>query len=326
MKKGYFYIFCTTILFSTMEVALKGAGGKFNPIELTFLRFLIGALVLFPFAVRALRKRNETLIKRDYAFFALTGFICVVVSMTLYQASILYSQASIVAILFSCNPVFTVPFAFIFLKEKIYPYIVVSILLSLTGIMVIVSPEQMSGTGIGTTLALLAAMTFALYNVVGRTRSARYGGIVQTCFSFLFGSAEMFILIRLSHISAISEVLNRMGLADFAAVPILEGFSASLLPFLLFVGVGVTGLGYTFYFLAMEETSAATASIVFFIKPALAPILALIILGEAISLHKAVGMIFILCGSFISLLVGWKKTKEIRGGIDSMRNTTGTTS
>jgi drug/metabolite transporter (DMT)-like permease len=70
--------------------------------------------------------------------------------------------------------------------------------------------------------------------------------------------------------------------------------------------VFVTGLGYTFYFLAMEVSSAATASIVFFIKPALAPILALIILHEQITLTKGIGILMILIGSLISLLSGLK--------------------
>jgi len=62
----------------------------------------------------------------------------------------------------------------------------------------------------------------------------------------------------------------------------------------------VTGLGYSFYILAMEETSASTTSIVFFIKPALAPILALIILKEAIALNTIIGISLIVIGCVIN--------------------------
>lgn len=40
-------------------------------------------------------------------------------------------------------------------------------------------------------------------------------------------------------------------------------------------------LGYSFYFLAIEETSVSLAAIVFYAKPALAPLLALLVLGES---------------------------------------------
>lgn len=41
MKKGYMYITLTTLIFSTMEIALKLVSNNFNPIQLTFTRFFI---------------------------------------------------------------------------------------------------------------------------------------------------------------------------------------------------------------------------------------------------------------------------------------------
>jgi drug/metabolite transporter (DMT)-like permease len=54
----------------------------------------------------------------------------------------------------------------------------------------------------------------------------------------------------------------------------------------------------------MEETSAQTTSLVFFFKPILAPILALILLHEAIPLNMLIGILFILFGSLSSILPG----------------------
>ena len=55
MKRGYLYIAVTTLLFSSMEVALKLISGQFNPIQLNFSRFLVGGLVLIPAATRVLK-------------------------------------------------------------------------------------------------------------------------------------------------------------------------------------------------------------------------------------------------------------------------------
>ncbi|MDQ7096525.1 DMT family transporter [Desulfosporosinus sp. PR] len=306
MKKGMLYILLSTLMFSTMEIALKVVSGDFNPIQITFLRFIIGGIILFPLALKGLRARNYHLQRTDFTFFALTGFICVIVSMILYQMAILSAQASVVAVLFSCNPLFVILFAFGLLREKIYMRTVVSLLISMSGIIVIMDPLHLSGNATGFILAILAAVTFALYSVIGRKRSKDYGGVALTCFSFLFGSLEMLILIFITRISGVAAFFTGVGLKSFAAVPILQGINGRTLPALIYIGIGVTGLGYAFYFLAMEETSTATASLVFFIKPALAPLLALLLIHEPITAPMAVGIVLILAGSLVSLMPAFK--------------------
>ncbi|WP_101697739.1 DMT family transporter [Clostridium minihomine] len=310
MKKGYLYIMFSTVLFSTMEIMLKMTSGGFRPLQITFLRFLIGALVLLPFAIRSLKKRNYQFRPGDLLYGALTGFCCVLVSMVLYQMAIVYSDASIVAILFSCNPVFVMLLASLLLREKIYKHSVISILISLSGMAVIVNALHASGSLTGTVLSILAAVTFALYSVLGKKRSDRYGSVAITCFSFAFGVIEMLIFILLTRTAGFAAFLTQLGLETFAYTPILAGLTMDLLPSLLYIGIGVTGFGYAFYFMAMEKTSATTASLVFFIKPALAPILAFLVLHEPLTPAKITGIVLILIGSLINFIFHWNKQKE----------------
>jgi len=116
VKKGYLYIALTTIIFSTMEIALKLVSGAFNPIQLTFTRFFIGGLFLIPFALSALRKKHSSISTSELRYFAFLGFLGTVVSMGLYQLAVQNTQASVVAVLFSCNPVFVTILAFFLLK------------------------------------------------------------------------------------------------------------------------------------------------------------------------------------------------------------------
>ena len=309
MKKGFLYIAFATFFFSTMEIALKLSAGHFNAIQLTFLRFLIGGIVLLPLAFNEMKKKKIRIAPHDFGFFFLTGLICVVVSMILFQLSVVYTPASTVAVLFSCNSVFVVMFAYLFLREHIHKHTVVSIIVSLSGMAIIIVPLHFTGSAAGIVCALGAAVTFALYNVVGRTRSDRFGGITLTCMSFLCGCAEMLALIGLSHIPAVAAGMKGAALPMFSAIPVFAGISLQSLPGLLYVGVCVTGLGYTFYFLAMEATSAATVSLVFYIKPVLAPLLALAILHEAITGRMMLGIVFIIIGSLIAFIPGIRPKK-----------------
>jgi len=300
MKKGYWFIILSAFLFSSMEIVLKMVSNQFNPIQISFLRFFVGSLLLFPLALKNLRRREIHLSKYDFKFFLLTGFICVVVSMTFYQLAILYCKASIVAILFSCNPVFVVTFAFFLIGEKLYKHTIISMILSIFGMICILNPFKMTISIQGILFIIISSITFALYSVVSNKKCERFGGVVITCFSFLFGSLEMLVLILITKLSFVSTFFVANGLKEFANIPIIHGITLRNMPILAYISIFVTGLGYTFYILAMEETSASTASIVFFIKPALAPILALLILKEAIALNTIIGIAFIIVGSMIN--------------------------
>jgi len=308
MKRGYLYIALAAFLFSTMEIALKLYSLGLNPIQLNLLRFSVGALVLLLPSIRSLRKRGARLGGSDIAFFALTGFLCVVVSMTLYQLAVIQGRASLVAVLFSCNPVFVIPLAALFLGERLTGKTLLSLAASLAGMALIAVPlfAGSGGDGQAMVFALLSAFVFALYGVVGKSRTSRYGGLALTCLSFIMGCLELLVLVAISHIAPVASALRAAGLSVFAAIPIFRGFSLSGLPGFLYIAVFVTGLGYAFHFLGIDTMGATKGSFVFFIKPALAPLLALAILGEALSPAMIGGILLILAGSGVALIPGKK--------------------
>jgi len=310
MKKGYWFIFLSAFLFSTMEIVLKMVSNEFNPIQISFIRFFVGSILLFPLALKNLKIRKISLNKDDFAFFLLTGFICVVVSMTFYQLAILYCKASLVAILFSCNPVFVVTFAFFLLGEKLYKHTIISMVLSIIGMISILNPFSMELSLQGLIFIIISSITFALYSVISNKKCGKFGGVIITCFSFFMGSLELLALIFVTKLNFVSNFFSAHGLKEFSNIPIFHGITVYNIPMLAYISICVTGLGYTFYILAMEETSASTASIVFFIKPALAPILALIILKESIALNTIIGIVFIIIGSLINFRESSKLPKS----------------
>lgn len=301
MKKGYLYITFATILFSTMEIALKSVAGQFHPIQLTLTRFLIGGIFLIPFAILALKKKQIRIDSKSLWYFSLLGLIGVVISMTFYQLAVENAKASVVAVLFSSNPVFVMLLAYFILREAIYKRNLVSLFFEILGIWVIINPFHTEISVAGISFTLLATITFALYGVFGKKKCQEYGGIVVTCCSFLFGSLEMLLLVLLSNIKLIGSNLSAMGLNVFSNIPLLSGYTSDNFLIMLYIAIGVTGGGFAFYFLAMEATSANTASLIFFFKPALAPILAFLILHEIIPIRMIIGILLILFGSIVSL-------------------------
>ena len=201
MKKsysGYLYIVLCTLLFSLVEVALKMVAGVFHPIQITALRFFIGGLVLLPFAVRSMRARKASFHPEDVRFFALLGFLFVCVAMSIFQLSVVYTRASVAAIIFSCNPIFVTVFAHLILRENIRKNHIVALVIELAAVLIIVDPLHTELSPLGVAFAIISAVIFSVYSVLGKQRTVRFGGIAVTCFCSLFGSAELMRPVRVS--------------------------------------------------------------------------------------------------------------------------------
>lgn len=310
MKKGFVYIALATFFFSTMEIALKFVAGVFNPVQLTFSRILVGGLVLLPFAVKELKKRGVKLQPKSFLTFAGLGFVGFFISNVLYQMAVATTKASVVAVLFSSNPIFVLFFAYLILHEPIHKHQVVALCLDVLGVLVLINPFATRWEPFGIICILFSTVTFSLYGVLGKRACGKYGGLVVTCFSFLCGSAEIMAAAALTHIPAVSAFFSGNGFPFFADIPFINGYTWDNLPIMAYIYIGVTGVGFACYFKAMEATSAATTSLVFFFKPALAPILAFFILKEDIPLPMLLGILCILAGALIAMVPGLRPKKK----------------
>ena len=102
----------------------------------------------------------------DLRYFAFLGFVGMAISMSLYQLSILYANASVVAVLFSSNPLFVLVLAYLILKEPIHIRNIVALILDIIGIIFIIDPWNMHVEVLGVVLTLSATLLFALYTVL----------------------------------------------------------------------------------------------------------------------------------------------------------------
>lgn len=303
---GILSIVLCTLIFSTMEVMLKSpaVSGVFHPMQITVERFLIGGLCLIPFAVASLKKKKAKLTSAHLRYFALTGLLCVPLSMVLYQLSISHGQANIVAVLFSGNPIFVTILAFLILREAIHWNNVLALVLEVAGIIAIINPfsSETNVNLLSVFLVILSALLFSSYSVLGKRMTKAYGGIVVTCFSFLFGSAELLLLLLLGRLAPVATFFQSVGLSIFCDVPLLAGINSVTLPYFLYICLINSAAGYVFHMLALENTNAHMTNLVFFFKPILAPIFAFFVLHEAITHNMVIGILFFLLGSLSGII------------------------
>ena len=74
----------------------------------------------------------------------------------------------------------------------------------------------------------------------------------------------------------------------------------------------MAGVGFCAYFLAMEYQPASVVSLVYFFKPALSPLLAWWLHGEAVSGNMLLGIVLIVFGSLCSIIPGILEAKTAK--------------
>jgi len=282
-------------MWSSLELSGKLLAEQMTPYSITAWRFLIGGLVLLPFALRDVAKKEIKVNASSMLKLGLLGILNVVISMLLLQFAIQYGKASLTAVIVSMNPLFVSVFAHLILKERVNKHHVLSLVLGALGLIVIVLGEKdilqstFQNLPFGIVFAILASITFALYTVLTKKAIASYGNLFTNSFTFLSGAViltiiNMFLKIDMSFELSLSNVL-----------------------IILYLGVFVSGIAYILYFNAMEALTAYKTSLYFFLKPALASILAYFFLKEMLSLVQIIGIIFVM----LALSRGiWQKLYE----------------
>ncbi|MDD6190643.1 MAG: DMT family transporter [Firmicutes bacterium] len=285
MKKAYVCVIITAFLFGTMEVSCKIGGGGLDSLQLTLLRFVIGAIVLLPFAVAEMRKNNVKLKASDMGQLALTGIVGIPVSMVLFQMGVMTTNASTASVLFCVNPVFTMVFAHFLAGENMSRSKVAIMGLALLGILFMFRPWDIQGGNSvrGMICMILAAFFFGIYTVASKKVIKKIGMFAQASICFLIGCAVLLVIMLL---------LDK---------PVISGISESV-PIILYTGIIVTGVGYYCFFKSIQLADATTGSFAFFLKPAIAPVIAVIVLGEDILWNTVAGIMCILGASFLNIL------------------------
>jgi len=287
---GYLFVMITVIFFSTYEVVSKTIMGRVNPFQINFLRFFIGGSLLFLFL---LIKRDLKIDKRSMGIVALAGILNVVFSMNLLQLSLstASAKASIVAVIFSSNPIFVSIFAAIMDKERIPLFKVVGMFLGMLGIVAISTDGQafQDINILSPLLALMSAVLYGLYTVVGRRASSKIGSLKMNGYSFLIGSLVLLPILLIRDI------------------PVFKfDYTASLQ--VIYLSVFVTGIAYLTYFMGLTRTGAGSGSMVFFLKPVLASVFAIVFLNEKITLNLVLGTVLTLLG--MAVMLYWERIKQ----------------
>ncbi|MEJ5228731.1 MAG: EamA family transporter [Pseudothermotoga sp.] len=270
----YLYLVATLLFWSSMEVLTKPLMSQVDPFFLTFFRFLVGGIFLLAFV----RKRIAL---RDIVLISIIGSINGVLSMSLLQLSVKFSNASTAATLVATNPLFVSIFSLLFGKERLNLKRILSVLIGLIGVLILSYGRLQGDSLIGLMCGIGAAITFALYVVLMRDFTLKHGSLNATAIS-IFSAGLIYGILLLATNNLKFPVIN-----------------VGQWMILVYAGICVTGLAYVTYFKAMEKLGPSRTSVVFYLKPAVASFLAFLVLSEPVGIFKIVGTGIIVLALFL---------------------------
>ena len=287
--RGIVSLLLAVVLFSTIEVASKlmqsggGVAGQY-PFWLAALRFVITGIVLAYPAWVQLRSKNISLTRHDVLVLSGLGVLGVTLMSSLYHLAITFLPANIAALVFCCNPVFVVLFAPLVLPEKITARKLLAVAICLGGIAVLAVDRSDGISLIGLLLMLVACIIFALYTVLFKKVTPRYGALPVTAFAGLIGG---FLIVPFA--------------VKFEGVPFASYAMADWVGIIYLALIG-TALAYFLLVYGISHVEASIGSMTFFLKPFLAALFAWIILGEKLTLPMLIAGALILIGMTVALV------------------------
>ena len=287
----YLLLTLTPFFWSVNWVLGRGLHHEIPPMAMTFFRWFFAILILAPFAWPHVR-RDWPVIARHWRALLGLGAIGIGTHNALAYLGLNYTTATNGVILNSFIPVMIVTFAWVFLRERLKPWQVAGIAISLAGVLAILSQGSLATLlafrlNVGDLLVMLSMAMWASYTIALRWRPQGLHPL-----SFLFTIAVI------GDLCVLPLWLGELALGRHPAWSI-EAFAA-LVTVALFSSV----LAYIFWNRGVEQVGAAVAGLFVHLMPVFGVILAWLFLGETLGLHHVAGIALILAGIAITSRAG----------------------
>lgn len=293
--QGYVLITVASILWGTLGILAKlSFEHGVLPETLIGLRLAISFATLS--VVLALFSKNSFKVKKtDALLFLIFGVFATALQRISYFCAVDLTTATVAAILFYTYPVFVTISASFFLKEKITSGELLAIILTFSGVALVVriyDTPSLKGNLVGIIFGLLSSLLFTLYFMITKKLRNRYASWTLTIYGDGVGLLTLTPVI-------------------FLSIPQIMNFSLQLWLLIFTIAWIPSLLAYLLYSYALKYVKASRGSILSVIEPLSAALFSTIFIGESLEKLQIVGIALALIG--VVLLFRMKEKRITRG-------------
>ncbi|HET6923673.1 MAG TPA: DMT family transporter [Anaeromyxobacteraceae bacterium] len=264
-------------------VATKAVVREISPVTLIFTRAGLGTALLA--GILALRRQNALPPRDALLPLAAMGFVGVAFHQLLQAHALTLTSAVNTGWLIGLTPLWSAILSAFLLRERFGPGKIAGLLVGFAGAVLVVTRGEL-GAGLlalpatrGDLLVLASTLNWALYTVLGHPTIRRLGPTRATAGAMLLG---WLMLAPPFAAGAGWNDYGRLSPAGWLAV--------------LFLGVACSGLGYLFWYGALERVEASRVAALLYLEPLVTLAAAVVLLGEPVRPTTVLGGLMVVGG------------------------------
>lgn len=277
-------LFLAAFIWGVAFVAQSVGMDYVGPFTFNGCRFLIGGLVLTPFALIRDRQHDKSASfqalsvekQKEYKRTTLIGGLCcgvaICIASSFQQAGMQYTSVGkagfITALYIVLVPVFG-----IFMKRKVSPVIWFGVVLAAIGIYFLCITESFS-INYGDLLIFICAVCFTFHILIIDYFAPKADGVALSCIQFWFSGIVCMSIALLKENPNITAILQ-------AAIPIL------------YAGVLSCGVAYTLQIIGQKNMKPAVASLILSLESVISVLAGWVILKEVLTGRQFLGCVLV---------------------------------
>lgn len=278
----------STVFWAGAFVAGKFSMGQFSPVTVSFFRFFIATLIIFPIMMKVEKDRWK-LGKRDLLTVVIIGFIGMVGYHMFFYTALKYTTAINASVIGAMNPLVMNVVSVFFLKAKLGWKRLGAILLSLSGVILIITNGDIGsfargGFNPGDFLMMMAVFCWVAYGIISKKVMENYSPLIITAYSFLTAAIILFPFAMMDFGTG---YLPKTTFSGWMAI--------------VYMAIFPSVVGYLVQQMSFKKLGTGKTMMFVNLVPVFSIILAVIFLGETISMLKIFFAMMIIAGVYLSI-------------------------
>lgn len=279
-----------TLLWGGNFVIGRAISGDIPPITLAFLRWIVAFLIFFPITYRR-TKKEWPILKQHWGIVLILAFTGVASFNTLVYIGLHYTTSINASLMNSSTPIMIYILSFILLKEHLSKYQIFGTLLSLTGVIFIISGGSLKSLlsftfNKGDLIVLIAVFCWSIYSLLIK----KYAGKLP-------GNSTFLVTIAIGAIMLIPFTAYELLATEHSIT-----WSISTISGILYVGIVASIIAFLSWNTGVVALGANKASIYLNFIPVFATIFAVLFLDERLFVAQIIGGLTVIAGVIVSTI------------------------
>lgn len=293
-RTGYIMALLATVVWSGNFIVARGLNDVYTPITISFFRWLIASIVIFPFAFPYL-KRDFDLLVRQWRLMLVLSFL----GVTLFNTVIYLAAHSTTALNLSLFAI-TAPFYVVILnriifKESLSIRQIIGFVILVTGLLLLLSKGDPSALlhlefNKGDILMAIAASLFGSYSVLVKKKNPAIGNLSFVATTLILGELMLIPFFLGEQLLVGPEII-------FLQKNVLQ---------LLYIGIGPSIISFYLWNKSIVAIGSTKAATIYNMLPIFSAFFGVILLDESVLIAQIISAVIIVAG--VLLVVQSKST------------------